>query len=66
MNTQVNMKVQPKDILVGDLISHAGAVVRVTEIIALRRNYKFYVAYQDGGVTYYYYRPTDTVKLLSI
>lgn len=63
----VNMTVQPKHILRGDLINHAGAIVRVTEILATRRNYKFYVTYEmNGDATYYYYRPTDTVKLLSI
>jgi hypothetical protein len=62
----VNMTVQPKHVLKGDLISHAGAIVRVTEIVATRRNYKFYVTYENSEITYYYYRPTDTVKLLSI
>jgi translation elongation factor P/translation initiation factor 5A len=64
----VNMTVRPQDILKGDIINHAGAIVRVTHIeVTPTGNHKLYVTYQaNGDATFYYYRPTDTVKLLSI
>jgi translation elongation factor P/translation initiation factor 5A len=64
----VNMTVRPQDILKGDIINHAGAIVRVTHIETTPTgNRKFFVTYQaNGDTTFYYYRPTDTVKLLSI
>jgi translation elongation factor P/translation initiation factor 5A len=65
---QTLMLVKPHQILKGDLIDHAGAIVRVTHIETTPTgNHKFFVTYQaNGDMTYYYFRPTDLVALLSI
>jgi translation elongation factor P/translation initiation factor 5A len=64
----VNMTVRPQDILKGDIINHAGAIVRVTEIVRIRHHaYRFVVkCLTTGEVRWRYYQPDMTVKLLSI